>query len=276
MANSLFTGLFEHYGKYLPNQLPTSFNPSTMFLGQVLSVVTGEEVEEAIGNGDLDSISPSEAHKYIGLITFKMQGPDDSKYEDQSGRLAFPLDRSSHRLPLPGELVLVIAGFSGADVSQFKAFFYTKVITGAFPVRDAIQPYAITNSKKVTTPTSGQQDATKELISSRFEKRFSHNSSTIKKEGKVIPTMREGDKLLEGRFGGSIRFTSTIEKKDVWPTSSDNDSINKGSNDGDPFLIIKATKETDDSNASSQDNVELGDDNINADMRFTRDSLTSH
>ena len=268
MGKSLFSGLFEHFGKHLPNVAVTKLNTDSMFLGQVLSVLTGEEVEEAVANGDIDQDTTTAAYKSIGLVVFKLAGNDDKRYEDQVTRYAYPLDKSTFRLPIPGELILVVMGYtSGEETGQTSiGYFYTRVITGNLPTRDAIQPFAITNPSKVEQPQGPFSAIVDEdLLSTRFEKRLSHNAHTVKKEGKVYPTMREGDKILEGRFGGSIRFTSTITKQGVWPTQDGADALTKGSVDGNPFIVIKASKLQDQSAESDQNTPKLVDDNINTD-----------
>lgn len=267
MAGSLFKGLFEHFGKYTPLPFNVDFDTRSMYLGQVLSVVTGEELEEAVASGEVSAEQQLAVYKYMGVISVKLQGNDDIKYETTVGRFAFPIDRSTFRLPIAGELVLVVLGyFSDEDGKRKAGHFYTQVITGALPTRDASQPFAITTRDKVEVPTGPLSLlADQGALNTRFEKRLSHNIHTVKKEGKVYPTMREGDKILEGRFGGSIRFTSTISKEGVWSTSEGTDSITKGSSDGNPFLIIKATKPQDQSTESDQNTPRLEDDDINVD-----------
>jgi hypothetical protein len=238
-----------------------------MYLGQVLSVVTGEEIIEAIANGDVPSDQEGLVSKYVGLITVKLQNSDDDDYEDQISRPVLPLDRSTVRLPIPGELVLVIVGSYNTEFNNRKTgYFYTQVITGALPVRDASQPFAITPRNRVQTPTGPLSTLLDEgALSTRFEKKLSHNIHTVRKEGKIYPTMREGDKLLEGRFGGSIKFTSTIAKQGVWSTDDGTEPITKGSGDGNPFLVIKATKQSDQSTGADQATPKLVDDDFNAD-----------
>lgn len=266
--SSLFQGLFEHIAKYNTTPLPSSLDPKTMVLGQVLNVITGEELEEAFTNGDFDQLDePSSVYKYVGTINVKLQGPDSNKYENEVRRLAFPLDRGHYRLPLPGELVLIVAGNSVGELPEYKAYYYSRVITGASPVRNSVQEVALTAPAKVTKGPKlrlpGQQAALEKLASGRFEKKFSHKTVTMNKEGKVIPTMHEGDKILEGRFGSSIRFTSTIDQEGAWPKTPFNI---KGSTEGDPFIMIKNSKNLPPEEVKDESLPQLVDDDINADM----------
>lgn len=259
--SSFFKGLAEHAGKYIPTMLPNqSLLDLTMHLGQVLEVITGERIQEYIksGEADQDGVLKSELYQYIGAVVFKMNIQDNNKFEDEANRIAFPIDKNNYRLPIPGELVLIATGYTSIDGVQRRLPFYTNVVTGAlYPTRNAINPGAITPSKRVSSTTQ-LTPADSELLSRRFEKKLTHLSDVVVDEGKVIPVMREGDKVIEGRFGGVVRFTSTLTTKGVWPTSS----YFKGSNDGDPFLIIKNTKWLD---PEAGDQYKSVDDDINTD-----------
>ena len=100
MAGALFRGLFEHFGKYTPLPFNVDFDTRSMYLGQVLSVVTGEELEEAVASGEVSAEQQLAVYKYMGVISVKLQGNDDIKYETTVGRFAFPIDRSTFRLPI--------------------------------------------------------------------------------------------------------------------------------------------------------------------------------
>jgi len=270
--SSLFQGLFEHIDKYRSTPLPSNVSPDTLILGQVLKVLTGEELEEGANKGDFDSLAdPMEPLKYAGLILFKADKLDGYKYENEVSRIALPIDRSNYRLPIPGEIVLLVAAVSDNALSSDKVYYYTNIITGKDPIRNTSSPYKLTGASRVTKPPAiqlpGALAAAQDEFSSRFEKRFAHNTHTMTKEGKVVPLMREGDKIVEGRFGGSIKFTSTIAKvaPQAWPNSPLGKNVVDNSNDGDPFIIIKNTKPILAENDPT-DKVTLVDDDINADM----------
>jgi hypothetical protein len=264
--STLFKGLFEHAGKYIPTIMPSNVQVNSMYLGQVLDVITGEHVQEYVESGDAqkDGISNQDLYRYIGAIVFKEFIFDSNRYEDQVSRFAYPLDKGSYRLPLAGELVLLVGGFININGLQKKAYYYTNVVTGYRPTRNAVRPGAVTRLKKITAPDPLDVIGTdpSELLSKRFEKRTYHQADSINKDGLVVPTMREGDKIIEGRFGGTIRFTSTMTTKGVWP----DESLIKGSNDGDPFLVIKNTKWSDPVEGQDASQNTLVDDDINTDM----------
>lgn len=270
--SSLFKGLSEHIRKFESTPLPNKVNPKTLFVGQVLAVLDGETFEQAYLNEEFDTLDdPTTAMKYIGLIKFKAIGMDEGSYEDQTLRIAFPLDRGNYRLPLPGEMVL-IAGVNGpSNAPNDRVFHYANVITGFGSTRNGIDPQAITPTRKVKFSAGGLKltpGATNEELAKRFDSKLLHLKDVVYKEGNVIPNMREGDRIIEGRFGSSIRFTSGFSKENVWNKDSDTNRPTlltpTTSNDGDPAIIIKNTIPP--SAEKRVDDLKLVDEDINNDM----------
>lgn len=249
--SSLFTGLVEFLRNIKEQPLVNIGDYKTLYLAQVLDVVTGEEVEEAANTADLtdfmDSLSSS--YSFVGAIRYKRQGSDSEKYEDQVGRIAFPLDRGNMRMPLPGELVLVLSCYSETDTPQKRIELYMSVITGASQTRYSQNPAALTKIDRIKAPSIADaftpflSPITNEEAVKRFEKKLLHKTYTMTEQGNVIPKMREGDMILESRFGSGIKFTSTIKKEEVW--SDIQISKLDTSSDGDPFIIISNTKPLD-------------------------------
>ena len=247
--STLFTGLAEFYKKYAPTQdtSPQAI-AKTLFLGQVLDVVDGEKLQDAITKGDVKV----DSFRQAGAIRVKIQGPDDGKYEDDVIHVAFPANRNILRLPIPGELVLLVSAQSSAPNTSRAAFFYIGVLTGIEPTRNAAKPAAL------TTPIKTGIDFSRALMS-RFDKKYEHNTFTINQQGKYIPTLREGDKILEGRFGGSIKFTSTVPNQ--WSDVSQIANA-RSVTEGIPSVVIKNTKYEE----YKTDLPVLVDDDINVDM----------
>lgn len=232
MSTSIFTGLRE---KILPGAAPSNTQgvSAVNIIGQVLDVVTSIDLEAAV------SIDTSMA-QFNGAILFKAVEFDDRLYEEDVARLAYPLDRNNYRLPIPGELVEIIVAYTTSTSS--KAFFYKTVITNAGVALNNSLPFVVTGPKQVKKPIGGllanllnNEDG----AAKRFEERFRHNVESFK-ESPSITTLREGDKLIEGRFGGSIKFTSTISDPSIW--SSTQLTRLDLSKEGDPFIVIKNSK----------------------------------
>lgn len=192
----------------------------------------------------------------IGDIRIKPL-PADRNVDDASLRIfARPLDRSDYRLPLPGEQVLCIKAF-GVPVNDVftVSYYYFKVVTQETTIVNNIQPYL----GGVDAQTRGDIKNTlntlaTDTVANKFQQKIQHNLDITK--GKTsIEKLREGDKVLEGRFGGVIKFTSTNEKdtsqRSVFPT--------KGSLDGDPLLVIKNNRK------ENNQTLTFNDDKLNSD-----------
>lgn len=267
--SSTFTGLSEFVNNIKTLEASNVSDYKTLFLAQVLNVVTGEDVEQAILDGSLDQFDPTNYYQLVGAIRYKRQATDSNKYEDEMTRIAYPADRSNMRLPVPGELVLIMSTQSDSIAPQRKTQLYTNVVTGADITRYSSRPEALTTIDRIEKPTglisNLLQTITEEVASTRFQLKLQHKPFTFIKEGRSIPTMREGDMIMEGRFGSSIRFTSTIQKDDVW---ADNQITRlDSSGDGDPFIILKNSKPLEPEGARVDSSVpQLVDENPNEDQ----------
>lgn len=241
----------------------------TLYLAQVLNVITGEDIEQVLLDGSVETMDNEIVHTFVGAVRYKRQTTDDNSYEDQISRIAYPADRGNMRLPVPGELILVISGYSDTNTPQKKIELYTSVVTGNQTTRYASKPGALTPINRIEAPSgfvANLLDTIPEKVAStRFQIALQHKPYTMIKEGVVIPTMREGDMILEGRFGSSIKFTSTIQKEGVWGDSQLT-KLDSGA-DGDPFIIIKNSKPIEPIKAKPDDSVpQLIDDDPNVDQ----------
>ena len=267
--SSLFSGLAEFVRNIVALEPSNVSDYKTLYLAQVLSVVTGEDVEQVSLDGSADDIDTATLYRTIGAIRYKRENSDDNVFEDQAHRVAYPADRGNMRLPVPGELVLIMSAYSDSNTPQKKVELYTNVVTGNSAARYVSKPGALTSINKLEAPSgfiSNILDSiTSEVANVRFQLPLQHKPYTLTKEGNVIPTMREGDMIMEGRFGSSIRFTSTIQKADVW---ADNQMTNlNSSSDGDPFLIIKNSKPLEPEDPKADDSIpQLIDDLPNDDQ----------
>ena len=235
--SSIFKGLMEYanISPIVSRSIPKA-STITMFLGQVLDVLNHEDLKKAIDDGELELSIES-----AGAVRFKRLGTDNNKYENNLKRIAFPADNGITRLPLPGELILVVNAQSPSNTPERTMAFYTAVLTGADAIRSTMRPAALTPVDKVESPIAGLlSDITGEVAKKRFEKKLKHLPYTMTKEGRVISNMREGDMVIEGRFGSLIKFTSTIKKEGVW--NAKQMTLLDKSNDGDPFIIISNNK----------------------------------
>jgi hypothetical protein len=285
--SSLFKGLAEYAGNHTPIFAPQQSVVSSLYLAQVLDVVTGEEIQELILSNNTGENSPIDYHKYAGAIRVKVQELDKHRYEDSALRIAYPIDRGNYRLPLVGELVLIVVAYTMLNGVGVRDLFYTNIVGGITQgSRHAIKPNAITPEGNITKPLYEGADIGGGLFSAigalsntlggtsndtlkRFENKYHHEVGTITGTEFSVPTMREGDHIIEGRFGGTIRFTGTS----AWNPTPYNSHLLKGSKDGDPLVIIKvpplssADAETTPSQQEAQATTPTKkDDNINDDL----------
>lgn len=216
--STLYTGLSELVSLAKGGTTPT-LQPATsdIIIGQVLDVIT-------------DSNEPEK----IGTVRFRNIATQYNKEENAIQLYARPLDRSNYRLPLPGEQIVCVRAFGPRIAGGYVALtYYISVVTSETQIINNIIPFLGSNPAHLQSKSGPQVSV--DILSKRFEKKIKHNTKAL--EGKrSIEKLREGDKILEGRYGGSIKFSSTI--------AADNTQTFKkgGSLDGDPLVIIKANR----------------------------------
>lgn len=213
-------------------------NASEVLIGHVLDVVK-------------DDTSPYYSTlEDIGKIRIRIIPQEFNKYEEAISNFAYPLDRSDYRLPFAGEQVMVYQAL-GPNVSGRPTvrLYYRDVVTQEPLIANNIQPFLGTDPYHIRKQLPITIDPEVEAI--RFDKKNDLNLDVTR--GKYgITKPREGDKILEGRFGGLIKFTSTI--------NADTSQLfgKETSLDGDPLLIIK-------NNTKESTGPQLQDDDINED-----------
>lgn len=192
----------------------------------------------------------------IGDIRIKILPGDRNVSDDSVRTFARPIDRSDYRLPLPGEQVLCVKAF-GTPVNDVYtvSYYYFKVVTQDTTIVNNVQPYlgGVDAQSRVDIKNTLNTLSTG-VVANKFQQKIQHNLDVTKKKTSV-EKLREGDKVLEGRFGGVIKFTSTNERDDsqrsVFPT--------KGTLDGDPLLVIKNNRK------ENKEVLTFNDDKINSD-----------
>ncbi len=221
--SSLNKGLSEYVNP--SSQVPSPLKKShETFLGHVLEVVT---------DSDSDLYDGVES---IGLIRINLIPTNYDKPESNAKVYAYPMDRGNYVLPLAGQQVWGSIGLA-PDATQ--RYYYGGVISTEQTAAAVVVPFL------GASPSALKQDGypTTEIAAKRFDERNGYQrESLITKTSQE--KFREGDKIIEGQFGGVIKFTHTISKPGVWNTSAQITNINNPSQlpsrDGDPMLIIKA------------------------------------
>lgn len=216
MGVSFYKGEAASYSPRLPQQ--QSGNSFEIFTGHVLAVSYEEQS--------------------LGAILVKLIDVD-KKSEDKITRIALPADLNIIKYPLPGELVFLFNGIGSFTLKNRigSQLFYLNNITANNSIAFNSNPYFSTLK---TTKTI--QAATDNGYEVRFENRLK-NLKSFKKpwpsnevnEKQPLKSF-EGDFLLQGRLGSSIRLGSTIVQADNNPWS------NKGGINGDAITVISVSK----------------------------------
>ena len=183
----------------------------------------------------LDETHPrfKELGEWNGLGTIEYTLVDQPVPINQSYPTAKPYDPSVRNFPLINEIVL-ISSFPNTDIGEFsssKIAYYVSIVGiwnhphhNAFPQNSNILP-----------PSQQKDYVETELGSVR---RVTDKSTqiflgkTFVERGNIHPLLPfEGDRILEGRWGNSIRLGSTVKNTpNTWSSTGEN---------GDPITIIR-------------------------------------
>ncbi len=167
---------------------------TTPFFGQVMEVIYDSEEPEL-----------------IGVVRVKIFGRDTDKKDEDITAPAFPADKNIIKYPVPGELVLLVVGISRFDEEKTltgKRLYYTSVLASSGVVTYNANPYYLDKPKSESNT----------FFDPAYETRFqakdilkNNNSFIIDGMAKNRPMLKpyEGDVILQGRWGASIRFGST-------------------------------------------------------------------
>jgi len=219
---------------------PSLGRPSKVFPAQVLDICM-----------DNSHKTLYKSPKDIGKIVFRDVFKDQDKSESEIKKTAYPLDRSIMKYPLPGEEVLIFIAMGERDTKNAgettigACYFYTANISTNHNVTYNVEPFLATTNAKI--------NPTNKLPIAVNEKRFKEKTLDIAAvtEGEDIKIYKqllpnEGDFILQGRFGNTIKFGSfkgtgasqspagsgiTIIKQDIATTSKEADMMTTAEED---------------------------------------------
>lgn len=206
-----------------------------ILVGRVTKVILGEFTKE--GKIDPDFVAKG-GWASVGSIKYNLiQTTTTSPIEVKSNNFALPLFGNIKQYPLKGEIVMLIAGPSTKmnDVSNAQQMYYVSSYNlwnsqhhNAFPDLGVYANY-------VAAKTSNQEKTAGAKITQ------GHSSNSIPlgdyfvEKSDVKPLLPfEGDIIVEGRNGQSIRLGSTVKEQKDYNTWSKGES----SKTGDPITII--------------------------------------
>ena len=235
--SSLFKGLGDVLGPK-PITLPTNKTPTNydiVRIGQVLDVIL-DASSELYTNDET-----------VGAIRFRFIPQDYRLQEDSISKFALPVDRLRYRVPLPGEQVIIYPIKYGNTIQ----YGYGSLIQQQYNNAYNSHPYIATAPKYVA---QGQFQllalTTEEEQSRRFIDKLQIPIAYYEEASLHPPiAIREGDTIIQNRFGSQIRFTSTVEKTAVKALNKRQSTIgldvifnDKASDDGDPLIVLQASR----------------------------------
>lgn len=242
----------------VPNPLPSNTQrPLQVFAAQVIEVIIDE------------SSKLYKSEKDIGAIRFRNLSKEVNKEEDLIKNIAYPLDRSIVRYPMPGEQVMIFAAIgevpTGAVQSIKRTYFYMHVVSTLHNVTYNGHPFIGTDANSINKLSPIDRGT----AAIRFDKAAKDIAAV--KEGDAVRIYKqlkpfEGDFILQGRYGNAIRFGST--KKDI-PKGMLGGPGNKvqGGPSGDGFISFRVDRDTSATERGmlTNENLEpggLGDDSL--------------
>ena len=177
----------------------------------------------------------------IGAIKFELLGNSTSKENFPQGPNAYPLDTNVRKVPLINEIVFIMSGPSRNIALEGNSdaidFYYTNAIS--VWGRSHLNMLPSNSSTSKNTDTIPKEDVEKGISNNKDSQVVEPKPGNTFEEKANIRNLfpNEGDVIIEGRFGNSIRFGSTAkqseENKNVespWSTEG---------KEGNPITIIR-------------------------------------
>ena len=177
----------------------------------------------------------------IGAIKFELLGNSTSKENFPQGPIAYPLDTNVRKVPLINEIVFIMSGPSRNIALEGNSdaidFYYTNAIS--VWGRSHLNMLPSNSSTSKNTDTIPKEDVEKGISNNKDSQVVEPKPGNTFEEKANIRNLfpNEGDVIIEGRFGNSIRFGSTAkqskENKNVespWSTEG---------REGNPITIIR-------------------------------------
>jgi hypothetical protein len=200
----------------------------------------------------------------IGKIRFRNLMSEYNRPDKECVLTAYPLDRSIARYPFPGEQVIVYTAFGDSFIAGSTLlsgiYYYTFVVSTNQNITFNANPFLGVDAEHVApiNPLLTYNQAKK-----RFDKKIEDlnlvkdSSNKVKIYKQLQPS--EGDFILQGRFGNTIRFGSTSATHDqIWSTQ------NGSGISGDGIVVMRVDRDyvTDDKSMLVKENIDTDDASI--------------
>lgn len=206
---------------------------SELVVGRVINVVLSPYLDDRLTRNP-EYNSPSDMGKILYSVVYRSK---QISLGQNSARPAWPISSFVKQYPVIGELVLIVLGPTANlndNASAMQAYYFS--------------PYNVWNSPNNNAFPNLSEYA--DFIIRSYEKEgYNYDKKKLVEKNQSIPELPkgvyfkeqpiknlipfEGDSIIEGRFGQSIRFGSTTTQK-----KSESNWSNSGQ-DGDPIIIIR-------------------------------------
>ena len=177
----------------------------------------------------------------IGAIKFELLNNSNTKENFPQGPIAYPLDTNVRKVPLINEIVFIMSGPSRNIALEGNSdaidFYYTNAIS--IWGRSHLNMLPSNSFTSKNTDTVPKEDVERGIENNRDSQVVEPKPGNTFKEKANIRNLfpNEGDVIIEGRFGNSIRFGSTAKQSEKnknvespWSTEG---------KEGNPITIIR-------------------------------------
>ena len=177
----------------------------------------------------------------IGAIKFELLNNSNTKENFPQGPIAYPLDTNVRKVPLINEIVFIMSGPSRNIALEGNSdaidFYYTNAIS--VWGRSHLNMLPSNSSTSKNTDTVPKEDVERGIENNKDSQVVEPKPGNTFEEKANIRNLfpNEGDVIIEGRFGNSIRFGSTAKQSEKnknvespWSTEG---------KEGNPITIIR-------------------------------------
>lgn len=206
-----------------------------ILVGRVTKVLLSEFTKYGTIDPDFTALG---GWSSIGSIKFNLiQNTSTTPVETKTNNFARPLFGNIKQYPLKGELVMLVSGPSNKmnDIAGAKQMYYLTTYNlwnnqhhNAFPDLGVYANY-------VSKQTTNQEKTAGAKVSQGYSSTTIPLGDYFVEKADIKPLIPfEGDLIIEGRHGQSVRFGSTVKEQKNYNTWSKGET----SKTGDPITII--------------------------------------